>query len=386
MRVVSVENLKEGDVVGRCITGDDGRILLNADIELTARYIQALKNKGYDRVYIRDTDSEVDVAPDEDLDPQLRAQAALSLRKTFESIKEVIGTLRQQSFDKIKDACSSEAVQVLAGKGSPIAKLQKDVLSILDEVLSRNTLAGLTSLRSADTREYDHAIDVCVVALMIGKTIGQPDVRLRQLAMGCLLHDIGKAFIDANEDETKSIRQHTLLGFELLKGLDNQDIMSPYIAYEHHEHQDGSGEPRCLKGSNKIERNRGVNDQPVPTLLGEIAAVANAYDNLLSGTGFSEAMTPDLTLQALRNLTGTILNREIMDAFIRVVPVYPVGSEIIVCGKRYHNYSGLVTRISATHLDKPAILLLKDNTKNLITPIQLNLVDETDIQIRIRGF
>ena len=231
---------------------------------------------------------------------------------------------------------------------------------------------------------YQHGIDVCVVAIMTGRAVGVQGMRLKSLAVGCLLHDIGMVFVDHAATQIRRVRQHTLLGYELLKNSDDPDILAPHIALEHHEHQDGSGEPRALLGSNTIERDRSL-PPPVPTLVGEIAAVANVYDNLSSGAGGKPAMTPDAALAALQSVAGVHLNKAVVSAFLKLAPVYPRGAEILVRSGKHRNFSGIVSQVRQERLDKPVVLLTRDNHGNAITPVALDLMEETDVEIRCRG-
>ncbi len=384
MRIVNVENLKPGFVVGRALLDETGRTLLSSGVELTERYIAVLREKGFDRLYIQDPELEEDIPPDEDLDPVTRSRAFQALRGSMETVGKELLDLRDKSFDDVKNACSSDAVRALVGADGPFAQLASVISQILDEVLTRPTLAGLTSIRSADSVIYQHSIDVCITAIMIGRTVGVQESRLRPLATGCLLHDIGAVFVDPNADQRRRLRQHTLLGYELLKESDDPDILAPHIALEHHEHQDGSGEPRGLVGSNTIERKRDL-PPPIPTLVGEIAAVANTFDTLSSGMWGHPPMTADAALAAIESVAGAHLNKAIVTAFVKLVPIYPRGAEIIVRSGSYRNFSGIVGKVRPNQLDKPVVLLIRDNHGNSITPVQLDLLEESDATIQCRG-
>ncbi|MBI4556980.1 MAG: HD domain-containing protein, partial [Candidatus Hydrogenedentes bacterium] len=266
MRIVSVGNLTPGQVVGRPIVDAGGKVLLNRDVVLTPEYIRALQAKEFSTIYVKGGENEPDVALDEDIDPAIRARAIKALGDTFKTIEHQLQGLRKQSFDDLTKVCASTSMRALFGKGGPIAEVFSTVNGILDEVLTRSTLAGLTSIKSADSQAYNHSIDVCVVGIMIGRAVGMTDARLKQLAVGCLLHDIGKVFVDRAANEVTQVRQHTLLGYELLKNADDPEIMAPHVALEHHERQDGNGEPRGLVGSNTIERDRAL-PPPIPTLI-----------------------------------------------------------------------------------------------------------------------
>lgn len=381
MRLISIENLEEGMIVGRPIIDDDGRVLLNGGKELSATYISALETKGFKSVYVADQGAGVIIEGDEDLNVATRAKAIHALRRAYELIEDKIPDLRQRSYDDIAAALASEEIRGLLGQGGPFDEIEGAASSIIDEVLTRATLAGLTSIKSLDSQLYHHSVDVCVVAIMIGREVSLSSSQLKQLALGSLLHDIGKIFVNPKSDKRTKVRQHCLLGYEMLRNSPNPAILAPHVALEHHEWQDGTGEPRGLRGSNTVARDRSL-PPPIPTLIGEIAAVANVYDNLLTGVGNSLPLSPDAAISAMRSAAGTRLNRELVNAFVRMAPVFPQGVEVLVRSDEYKGYTGIVTKVNPDKLDKPVIILFRDNHKKLIEPIELDMREHPDLQVR----
>ncbi len=383
MRLASIANLKPGVILSRPVLDGKGQVLLCEGVELTQEYLTALANKGFHNIFVRDPDSAIDVPADEDLDPIIRAKALNALHKTFTAVERELGERRGAEFEELKQLCQTGVLAPLMAKGGPFADLVDVVSSILDDVLTRGTLAGLVSIKSADSHLHNHSIDVCVIAIMIGRAIHTTDLRLRQLATGCLLHDIGKIFLEKRANPRTEVRQHTLLGYELLKCSDEPDILAPHVALEHHERQNGTGEPRGLAGTNTIERDRNA-PGPVMTLIGEIAAVANVYDNLLNGTPIQPPMPHDNALQAVRSAAGSHLNKAVVNALLRIVPVYPMGTEILVRSAKFRNYTGIVTQVNAQHLDKPVVTLIRDARGVPIPPIEVDLLKEDDVQVRCK--
>jgi putative nucleotidyltransferase with HDIG domain len=381
MRLINLSHLKVGMIVGRPVIDDQGRILLNGGKELTEAYIKALEIKGYTAIYVADKGTGVIIEGDEDLNTATRSKAIHALRRAYEMVEDKVPGLRDRSFNDISAAIASKELKDLMGAGGPFDAVEGAAGSIISEVLNRSTLAGLTSIKSVDSQLYHHSVDVCVVALMIGKAISLPAAQMKQLALGCLLHDIGKIFTNPSADALTKVRQHALLGYEMLRNSPSPDILAPHVALEHHEWQDGSGEPRGIKGSNTIARNRSQ-QPPIPTLIGEIAAIANVYDNLLTGTHSRPPLTPDAAIQAVRSAAGKRLNQELVDAFVRMVPVFPQGIEVLVRSEEYRNYTGIVSKVNPEKLDKPQIILFRDNQKNLIEPIELNMMDHPELVVR----
>lgn len=371
--------------MGKAVVDETGRVLLRRGVELTSAYINALKNAGYSSVYVTDPENDIGVPIDEDLDPVTRARATTALREAFEEIGRELESLRSKSMNDAIAALDSDEVRALTSRRGPLSKINALVPSILDEVLDRATVAGLTSIKNESSALYDHSIDVCVIAVMIGKVLNLNNARMRQLANGCLLHDIAKVFMDPGLDRETEIRQHAKLGFELLRHAEESEMLAPYVAYEHHEHQDGSGLPRGLIGSNTIDRKRDA-PGPVPTLIGEIAAIANTYDNLLSGTGYTQVYTPDQALEHMAEISGTILNKEIVKAFRKVVPIYPQGCQVMLLGAPFSGHLGTVCEIRAEKLDRPDVIITKDSKGNAVDHKRVNMLDYPEVRLRCVNF
>ena len=124
-----------------------------------------------------------------------------------------------------------------------------------------------------------------MLSIIIAKRLFLDKDKLRQIAIGEFLHDIGKIFIDEKiinkpgkltAEEYEKVKQHTTYGYELLKDIANMGESSKHIAYQHHERQDGKGYPRGLRGNNKINSgNINYTEQDKFIMIAEIAAIAD---------------------------------------------------------------------------------------------------------------
>jgi putative nucleotidyltransferase with HDIG domain len=384
MRALRIDQLKPGFVLGKALMDEAGTVLLHRGVKLTEDYIQALQAKGYSHLYVKEPDDTTTVEIEEDLSQELRSRAFSTLKKAFDTIGREFDAVRAESEADIAKACDSDRVKALMSEKGPLSKVPDIVSAILGEVLDRTTLAGLTSMKNDSTALYDHSIDTCVIAIMIGQVILLPTDKMRQLATGCLLHDIGKIAVEPTGDRERDIRLHTQAGYELLRRSEQSEMLSPYVAYEHHEHQDGTGLPRGLRGSNALRRNREV-DTAIPTLVGEIAAVANAFDNLVSGSSNGTPMTVDEALGMISADAGTRYNREIVAAFRRVVPVYPKGTEVVLRGDPFDGFRAIVADVNPKRLHRPTVQLLADSHFRRVEPDEIDLFAHPTVALRSVG-
>ena len=371
-------------IIAREIMDGAGRVLLQEGVVLTKGYIRGLEAKGYQHIAIRDANDNAPVPIDEDVPPGVYAQAVQGLRRVYDDLGEEIRPLQGRTAKEIGNAFDSDSIKALTGEGGPLEHVQEVAEQILRHVLTRDTLAGLTSIKGSDSHLFSHSVDVCAVSIMIGRLLGLGNTQLHQLAAGALLHDIGKLFLTAGVTGASRVIQHTKLGYRLLKQSDKRDVLAPHVAYEHHEHQDGSGLPRGLRGSNTITRDRSKMT-PVPTLIAEIVAVANAYDNLLSGAETQEAVTTDIALKILARTAGKILNRSIVMTFLRAVPVYPQGAEVLIQSGKYRGYTAVVGHVHPEALDRPVIVVTKDNKGKRVEQEQIDLLEDEGIAIRCKS-
>lgn len=382
MRRVKSENIEPGMTLARPILDEHGNILLREGVDLTESHINSIRKKGFPAIFVQESGELPEIPLDDDLDPDVRANAMQVLDKAFQEIDKIADDVKDETFENVQRAMDSKAIKALISSDGPLGKIDAVVEEILEDILDLELLAGLTSIKNADTHMLSHSIDVCVIAIMIGKAAGMDRQRLGQMAKGALLHDIGKLFVDSKADEVTRVRQHTLLGYELLR--QGMDMIVPHVALEHHEHQNGTGQPRGVRGTNTIRREHRP-DNPVLSLAGEIVAIANAYDNLVSGTAKTPPLTPESALQTITELQTTQFNKEIVTAFRRVVPVYPLGTQVLIRSGQYKNYRGLVAKVNEDAPDRPALLLYKDNHGNSITTIEFNTHSHPNAELRSVG-
>lgn len=135
-----------------------------------------------------------------------------------------------------------------------------------------------------------HSKRVSIFTTAIAQAMRLDRDEIAVIARGAYLHDIGKVAIPDSilskpaklvDEEMALMREHPVWGYEMLKKIPIP-AEACEIVYAHHEHYDGSGYPRGLKG------------EQIP-FGARITAVANAFDSITSdlpyreGAGFSEA-------------------------------------------------------------------------------------------------
>lgn len=158
-----------------------------------------------------------------------------------------------------------------------------------------------------------HSRRVAAYSLLIGRMHGLGERALRELEIGALLHDIGKAAIPhnvlmkpgrLNGEEWRVMKTHAQIGAELLAtvpGIANE----AEIVYSHHERVDGRGYPRGL-----------LRDQ-IP-LAARIFAVADTLDAITSVRPYRKALPLDRAREEIDRMSGTNFDARVLTSFRRV--------------------------------------------------------------------
>jgi HD-GYP domain-containing protein (c-di-GMP phosphodiesterase class II) len=270
--------------------------------------------------------------------------------------------------------------------------LYRSVETIIDEVMTADSLPGLNSLKSHDNYTFCHSVDVAITALLLGKKLFFSRDQLKALGVGCILHDVGKVFVDhdllvkpgrLSADEFEKIKQHPTMGYELLRKQMQGDALPKHVALQHHERQDGTGYPRGLHGGNRVARDaRARFDARHMVLIAEVAAVADIYDALASDRPYRPGLPPEEIVRIMSDMRETHLNAEVLDTFMSVFPQYPAGVDLVVTGGRYEGFRGVVLATNKRAIDRPRIRLTLDRRGDrLAPPMEIDLASEPNTSI-----
>uniref|UniRef100_A0A7C4AJ34 HD-GYP domain-containing protein n=1 Tax=Thermodesulfovibrio aggregans TaxID=86166 RepID=A0A7C4AJ34_9BACT len=198
----------------------------------------------------------------------------------------------------VKEAAKNLVIEVLNDprSGEKIKKIETAVNNIIENILDDpNSIYGLLTLKGHDYYTYTHCVNVGVLSIGLGIQIKLNRDDIFKLGMGAILHDIGKSQIPPeilnkqgklNTTEYNIIKQHVLLGYDILKVHKEIPGESFTAVLQHHERLSGKGYPFGIKG---IEIK----------LFGRISAIADCYDALTTRRPYRESLTPYFALSIL---------------------------------------------------------------------------------------
>ena len=386
---VSTDYLKPGMVLGKAIISDTGAILLNRGVKLTDFYISKLKKLGYDTVFIEDPDTS-DITIEDDINEQTRRKAIQHIRALFSIPISELKNEKKATINDIKKSIESGRIKEKLADSKILKNIGAISYQIVDEVLDSKMLSGLVSFKRYSDFTYKHCVDVTVLAVTLADKFLYDKDKLIELAKGCLLHDIGRVLIDKSlyeeprklsKEEFEIIKTHPTLGYLTLKDIAGIGIISAHIVYQHHEQQNGEGYPRGLKGDNTMPLPRKEIKKGYIMPLAEIVYAANIYDALVSPRVYRSAYTPDQAFFIMKRMAGTHINREVLKMMFEVIPVYPLGTTVIISTGKFKNYIAVVSKINRDNLSKPVIRVIFNDRKKRIEPFEIDLAANPHINI-----
>jgi HD-GYP domain-containing protein (c-di-GMP phosphodiesterase class II) len=125
--------------------------------------------------------------------------------------------------------------------------------AILDQILADPSLMlRLANIKSYDEYTLYHSVNVCVLSIGIGATLGLSEADLRELAVAAILHDLGKITIPVEilqksrpleESEWAVMRRYPLRGADMLSRIPGFNRIPMIVAFEHQIREDRLGYP-----------------------------------------------------------------------------------------------------------------------------------------------
>jgi putative nucleotidyltransferase with HDIG domain len=170
-------------------------------------------------------------------------------------------------------------------------------------------------LAEKDAYTEEHTRRVALRAVQVGEALGFPPTRLRELAIGGLLHDIGKLSTPSeilqkpgalDEAERAVIAKHPIAGVRLLGELGGFSPTVRRLVRDHHERLDGSGYPNALR-DDELQ------------LDARILAVCDVYDALISPRVYRGPWSHEQAMAHLHQAAGTEFDLRSVEALDRLL-------------------------------------------------------------------
>lgn len=190
------------------------------------------------------------------------------------------------------------------------AGIAREEMTSLDGITAE--LLNFIQLKSQ--RLYMHSLQVANYSVSIAAKLMLPKSEIEQIKYAALLHDGGLLVVSntllvkipyLNRSEMAQYKRHAAAGGNMLESIPCCQDIVPYIRY-HHEHWDGSGFPKHLRGAN------------IP-LGARVIAVADYYDMIINPSTEFWAKTKKQAVRELFSSSGLLFDPEVVKAFIEIL-------------------------------------------------------------------
>jgi HD-GYP domain-containing protein (c-di-GMP phosphodiesterase class II) len=277
----------------------------------------------------------------------------------------------RETYDEGIQLMHDVETQAKLGKVFEVEPLQRMVSALLDTLFKDPAaILGLTAIKSHDDYTLNHSINVCILSVSLGASLGLDAESLKSLGLSALLYDLGKVRIPEEilnkegpltADEWTIVKSHASEGADLLKRIQLVDQMPMVVAYEHHQRHDLQGYPPPA----------GPQEQH---LFSKIVALCDAYDAMTTRRPFRREIRPDKALAVLMQGRAKAYDPSVTKALVAMLGIYPMGAVVSLSD----NSTAVVFRVNKDDLLRPRVKRVIDAAGRWLSQpetVDLRLID-----------
>lgn len=349
MRLEYINNIKENDYLGKSILSSEGVVLLRAGVKLSHAYIKKLKQLGVIFIYVEDSRLS-DVEVEDERFSQLKQVTLKSMSMVFKSVHDCNGKQLKESLSSVED-----------------------MVSYIIE--SGNVNNSLYDIKTYDNYTYVHSLDTCIMSTFLGLASKLDKWEMKDLAVGAILHDIGKTKIDnaiinkkgkLSQEEYEEMKLHTIYGGEMLKKNFSIPEVAVNIVEQHHERVDGKGYPYGLE-SCKISK------------YSKIVCICDVYDAVSNDRAYRNKFKPNDAYELILSGNGTSFDEKMIMNFKNTFAIFPLGSRVLLS----NGEEGYVIKQNQGFPDRPVLRVFYGDEKNNFRSYkEIDLVNNSSIVIQ----
>lgn len=342
MRRIVAKNAKEGMKLGRAIYDSRGYELIAKGTAVTKELMQTFSIYEIAELFIEDW-RVADVPVQPLIAPELEGMATQALRTIV---------VESQGERLIDDELLEEAE-------NPIIEMARE---LFPEVIGEINASGCQSLKEY---AFIQPAKVAGLALLLGRRMELGMLELAGVGMAALFKDIGYILLPSGiqnkakptAEEELQIRQHPVLGAEIMSQLNRFGPEVAEAIYSHHELWDGSGYPDGLAGKD------------IP-LIARIVGLADSFYEMVSKRPDRPGYMPHEAVEYVMAFSGDLFDPELVEIFTRQVPLYPTGVTV----QLNTGETGIISNCNLGHVGRPTIRICFDErSRQIKEPYDLDL-------------
>ncbi len=357
MRKIPIEYVISGQVLNKPVFDYSGNIVMEKNTVIHENDIINLKKLGIGTVHILDKYSNQEL--ENIFKPKL-------LKRFKDNDSKIINISSNREIVTDKTGYRKSIHQCIENYELFINEI------IDDAVHNSDIINNLISVSSYDDSTFIHSINVMLLSLVVANRLNMPKAEVKNVALSCLLHDIGKIYIPLSlinktdkleVEEFNIIKNHPIKGYEFLRDCTNLSPTERIACLTHHEKWDGTGYPYNKSG------------EEIP-LYGRICCLCDVFDALTSDRAYRRGVKPNEAMEYIMGTGGMLFDYELVKIFTEAVNIYPIGTMVTLS----NGFEGIVESIGEYNM-RPAITIYYENTKK-VKPYTLDLYSSLNVVIK----
>jgi putative nucleotidyltransferase with HDIG domain len=230
-------------------------------------------------------------------------------------------------------------------------------------------LVGLTMIKDYDSYTFNHCVNVGILSMALGASLGMDAISVKSLGIAGELHDIGKTMIPKkilnkpgklSSDEFSEMKRHSELGAKIIREMEGLDPHIAQIVLGHHLHFDRCGYPEWAQ---KLPFNQMI----------DILAISDTYDAITTLRVYQHPINPRMALNAMQKLSGTFLDASLVARFIEMMGKYPAGTLV----RLDNNEVAVIYRPNPLDEEAPRVrILIESDGTRLSVPREQSLIEQ----------
>ena len=247
---------------------------------------------------------------------------SLMLEDPYEDYEKPHFIIQENSIKKYTESVRKLMEGHIYHENDKSLKIFEVIANDIVKEINSSTAEAILDMKERSSNLYEHTIMVTLLSVLVGKKLKLDEQRLYNLALGCLLHDIGLRYVTIPyEDrdlttvepaEMFEYKKHTILGYSALQDEKWIPQISRKMILSHHENMEGTGFP--MKQKYKETECR-------------IIQACDAFDCYISGME-CKRMSVQEALDIIIGNAGKKYDKAVVDNLVSTVAKYPVGTTV----------------------------------------------------------
>lgn len=266
----------------------------------------------------------------------------------------------------------------------------EEITKLIDEVVTLvikgdRSLLDLTYRGSFRNYLIFHMVNVCILSIEMGKTLGYNKSKLEELGLAALLHDLGMQPLVSLVDqadvlspvERESIKKHIFQGQDILEGVEGMINLAKIVSQQHHERINGKGY-------------QGITDKQIHEAA-QLVGLADVFEAMTHPRPHRKKKSVQEVLKGLLEGASGEFDKNLLRILVKRIGIYPVGSWV----EFNTGEVGRVAHVNERFLLRPIVQVVFNAQRQKVRPIRTfdlsknpnvfikSFMDESDLEAEV---